>query len=133
MRYPSAILSAAAAAVAMLRSVTVGSDPAVNDSEDAASPIPRLTARRVEQLAFAGASDAEIADRFLVDPSDIATRYREVLRVARALRRISLRGLQYDAAKKLNASMLTWLGKNELGQSLSPAKPGEAMPELAEE
>jgi hypothetical protein len=87
-----------------------------------------MTPKLVEQLAYAGGTDAEIADRFLVDESVIANEFQLVLRKARAVRHIQIRGLQFDVAKKGNAPILTWLGRNELGQSLNPTSPGQPMP-----
>jgi hypothetical protein len=131
MKYPLAIFTAAAAAAWALVQSVIGSTQAQIDP-DAATPLPRLTPNLVEKLANAGATNAELADRFLVEESFIAREFADVLRATRAHRRIMLRGLQTDACRKLNASMLTWLGKNELGQSTSPEPPDEAMPEVYE-
>ena len=68
-----------------------------------------------------------------MDESVIATEFRLVLKKARAVRHMQIRGLQFDVAKKGNAPMLTWLGRNELGQSLNPASPGERIPQVEEE
>jgi hypothetical protein len=101
-----------------------------NPSDDWASPIPKMTAKLVEQYAYAGGTNAEIADRFLSDEAHIADRYRHILRSVRAQRKIHIRSLQFDLAKKLNASMLIWMGRNDLGQSTDPPPPEEPMPEF---
>jgi hypothetical protein len=131
MKYPLAIFTAAAAAAwALVRSVVGEAQPHIDP--DAATPPPRLTPNLVEKLANAGATNAEIADRCLVEESFVAREFADVLRATRAHRRMMLRGLQTDAARKLNASMLTWLGKNELGQSTSPEPADEPMPAVYE-
>jgi hypothetical protein len=116
----------------MARGFAFGNDngalPA-SDSESA-TPIPPMTARRVEAYAYAGGTDTEIAERFGVDESTIRHEFADVLRVARARRRLALRGLQYELAKKLNGPVLMWLGRNELGQSNNPIQPGEPEPEI---
>jgi hypothetical protein len=123
------ILFAAAAIVlfaGMVWAVTGESNP----SDDWASPIPRMTAKLVEQLAYAGGTNAEIADRFLSSEAFVARRYGNVLRSVRAQRKIHIRSLQFDLAKKLNASMLIWMGRNDLGQSNDPPAPEEPLPEF---
>jgi hypothetical protein len=128
---PYQIITAAAAVVANL--VRLLMDQPIWSEADQASTVPMITPKQVEKLAYAGATDAEIADRFLLDESVVANDYRPVLRVARAVRRMQIRGAQFNVATKGNASMLTWLGRNELGQSLNPASPGERMPSIEEE
>jgi hypothetical protein len=97
-----------------------------------AVPPPPLSPRLVEQYALAGCSDNEIADRFLIDPASLRRRFPDVLRAARAVRCVTLRRLQYDLARDSNSTMLIWLGRNELGQSLNPHQPGAAEPDLEE-
>lgn len=93
-------------------------------------PPPPLSAKLVEQYAYAGGSDGEIAARFLIDESSLRRRFADVLRAARAVRHLQLRKHQFDLAREGNTAMLTWLGRNELGQSLNPMQPGAAEPEL---
>jgi hypothetical protein len=124
-----ALFTAAAAAIAGFIRMAIGDEPLnwVNPA-DQASAIPPITDRLVEQYAYAGATDQEIADRFLIDPADLRRDYPNILRVARAVRGIVIRGYQFDLARKLNGPMLTWLGRNELGQALTPALPGHPDP-----
>jgi hypothetical protein len=131
MKYPLAIITAAAAVVAAIIRSVIGDPPPATDP-DAASPVPPITARQVENFAVAGGTDAEIADRFLKDPEFVAREYADVLRVARAQRKLHLRVAQFALAKKLNSPMLIWLGRNVLWQSNQPTEEGEAMPEVLE-
>lgn len=131
MRYPLAIFTAAAAALAaIIQSIVGDSEPKVDP--DAAAEIPQITPRLVERFAMIGGTDAEIADRFLKDESEIRREYRDVLRSGRAAHHLAIRHFQFEAAKKLNATALTWLGRNCLGQSNSPTNPGEAEPRVIE-
>ncbi len=102
-----------------------------SDEQDGPTPVPKITARAVEKLAFVGGTDQEIADRFQVDVKFLRQRYRGVLRVARALRKLAIRGYQSDQAKK-SVPMQIWLGRNELGQSQNPTPPEEQLPEIHE-
>jgi hypothetical protein len=70
----------------------------------------------VAGMAFAGASNVDIADFVGCAESTIRGRYCEILTKQRAGRRIKLRQLQWRAAEKGNATMLIFLGKQELGQ-----------------
>jgi hypothetical protein len=106
--------------------------PAIDNSAASAVPPPPLSAKLVEQYAYAGGSDGEIAARFLIDEGSLRRRFPDVLRAARAVRHLTLRKQQFDLAREGNATMLTWLGRNELGQSLNPSQRGEAEPELGE-
>lgn len=123
---------------ALLLSVTNLARPDLDETTDLADTadipgaVPALCAKLVEKYALGGGTDREIAERFLVDEKQLRDRYGEVLRVARALRQLTLRSHQFSVACKGNPSMLTWLGRNELGQSLNPNQPGEAEPEMEE-
>ncbi len=131
MKYPLAIFTAAAAAVtAIIQSIVGNTEPKFNP--DAATEIPPITPRQVEKLAMIGGTDAEIADRFLKDESEIRRDYRDVLRSTRAVHKLSIRQFQFEAAKKLNATALTWLGRNGLGQSNNPTATGEPEPRVLE-
>jgi len=129
MKHIFSIIAAAAAVVAGLIRLAVGDGASPPVDNGAAVVIPPMTPGLIQKLAFAGATDTEIADRFLTDEIKVKSEFSRALRVARALRRISLRGLQFDLARKLNGPSLIWLGRNELGQSLNPATPGEPLPE----
>ena len=84
-----------------------------------------IDAEQVEQMAMAGATNGMIADVFCVDEATIRRRFPEIVKKARALRRIELLKLQWQAAQKGNPALLIWLGKNELGQLDAPAMPVE--------
>ncbi len=131
MRHPHQwpIISAAMAAVSQLVDKATQQLQIITE----ASPIPPLTPRQVESFAYSGCTDKEIADRFLVDEIFIREQFADVLRATRAARAATIRRGQLDIAKNGNVSMLTWLGRNELGQSLNPTPPGEAEPELMPE
>lgn len=105
---------------------------AVMPDPDAATPIPKLCDKHVEQYAYGGGTDAEIAARFLIDEELLRQQFSTVLITSRALRSLHLRTFQFELAKKGNGPMLTWLGRNELGQSLTPTTPGIPEPGLEE-
>lgn len=79
-----------------------------------------LDPAEVERMATAGASNVMIADALGVDETTIRRGFPEIVKKARALRRIALLELQWESAKKGNPALLIWLGKNELGQSDTP-------------
>ena len=92
--------------------------------------VPAATAKAVYDAAYSGCTDLEIAGRHLVSQQHIRNHYAEDLEVARANRAYMLRKAQTVTALKGNAPLLTWLGRNELGQSLNPEQPLEAEPAL---
>jgi hypothetical protein len=100
-----------------------------NDPDDW-TPIPPLRAKIVESFVFAGCTDQEIADRFLVDAEHIRREFAAVLRATRGLRAYRLRQAQSKLAFDGNSPTLIWLGKNCLGQSNSPTAQGVAEPDL---
>ena len=104
----------------------MGLPPAADDVPPAATP----TQSAVHGYAFAGCSDREIADRFGLGEADVRDTFAAVLIMARAQRVYALRSAQTELARKGNAPMLTWLGRNELGQALSPGIHGVPEPEL---
>ena len=77
----------------------------------------------VEALAFKGATLDDMAIKLGCSLSTIKTRKKEdpeflaAIKRGESVRRLNLRDLQWDQAKKGNTTMLIWLGKNELGQS----------------
>ena len=88
----------------------------------------------VSSYAYHGCSDREIADRFGLSEADVRGAFAAVLARSRALRAFALRKAQTElATAKGNGPMLTWLGRNELGQSLAPAAGGEPEPDLPAE
>jgi hypothetical protein len=101
------------------------------DSDDD-TPIPNLTAKAIVDAAYVGCTDHDIARRHQVTEEHIRERYAIDLEIARGNRAYALRKAQFVTALKGNASLLTWLGRNELGQSLSPQQPLEAEPALGE-
>ena len=70
----------------------------------------------VEKLASYGCKNVEIADFFNCSVDTITGRFSDILRKGRAELKRSLRKAQIDFALKGNATLLIWLGKNELGQ-----------------
>ena len=97
-----------------------------------ASDNAESTSQKIEGYAAIGGTDAEIADRFGLDAASLRADFETVLRSSRALGKLSLRRAQWDLAMKGNGPMLTWLGRNMLGQSLNPQTPGEREPEMEE-
>ena len=100
---------------------------------DDATPIPPLTERAVEEHVRAGGTDAEIAALFDVELETFQQLFKPLLARVRAQRVLKLRETQTTAALEGNVALLTWLGRNELGQSASPEKPGEPEPKLEEQ
>ena len=54
--------------------------------------------------------------------------YADVLRATRAFRAFVIRRKEFEVAKDGSSSMLTWLGRNELGQSGQSVKPAIHLP-----
>jgi hypothetical protein len=83
---------------------------------------PRLIEleKQVENYARIGCSDRDIGDMLGVAHTTIARRYAPILIKARSESRSMLRKWQMDLARKGNATMLIWLGKNVLKQSDNP-------------
>ncbi len=129
MRLAPTVFSAAAAAIAGVIRLALGDDQLhwVAPS-DQASPIPPITEKAIEQYVLGGATDQEIADRFLIEVTELRRDYANVIRVARAMHRIAVRRSQFDFARKPNGPMLIWLGRNELGQSANGAEADEETP-----
>jgi hypothetical protein len=109
--------------------------PPPPDDPDQGHPIPPLTAKQVEVFAYCGCTDREIADLFMISELHLLDRFGLNLMTIRARRKYDLRKAQFDLAKTGDgghAQMLTWLGRNELGQSLNPQQPLEGEPVLEE-
>ncbi len=136
------IVTLAVAAAALVRRRAAAADGAdvvvarrVTPEEQMATP---PTPAAVQGYAYAGCTDREIADRFGLTEADVRAAFAAVLAFSRAQRAYLLRRAQTDLAAGPpgggkaagNATMLTWLGRNELGQSLSPTARGEPEPEV---
>jgi hypothetical protein len=90
-----------------------------------------LNSETIEKYATYGCTEQEMADRFLVSEEFIRTRFPDELRRGWARHRISIRKAQWSyAIAKGGAALLTWLGRNSLGQTQLPEKPTLAEPEL---
>ena len=127
MRF-TGLISFLAGIVPVVVSRLKGGPPGPND----ASEIPDPTADRVEQYGILGGTESEIADRFDVEATTLRADFERVLKVSRALHKLSVRRAQYDLAMKGNGPMLIWLGRNVLGQSSDPQTPGIAEPTFEE-
>tara|TARA_Y100000004_G_scaffold60570_1_gene67691 strand:- start:2178 stop:2489 length:312 start_codon:yes stop_codon:yes gene_type:complete len=75
---------------------------------------------QLEKLASFGCTNLEIASFFGCTESLIRKSYSEYLTKGRNKGKIRLRQMQYKLAEKGNATMLIWLGKQDLGQSEHP-------------
>jgi hypothetical protein len=71
----------------------------------------------VEYLASIGCTAQEIADLYKCSRDTIYARFRQELTKGRAEGKKKLRDIQWDIARKGNAAMAIFLGKNQLGQS----------------
>jgi hypothetical protein len=94
-----------------------------------ARPKLEISPKVVFNYAKLGATNREIAGFFGCDESVIRRRFPAELTKARAARHMTLRKWQFALARKGNATMLIWLGKNELKQSDAPGTPDDADPE----
>jgi hypothetical protein len=122
---------------AMLSTIFIPSapPPPPPDDPDEGHPIPPLTAKQVEVFAYCGCTDREIADLFMISELHLLDRFGLDLMTIRARRKYDLRKAQFDLAKTGDgghAQMLTWLGRNELGQSLNPQQPDDLGPLMEE-
>ncbi len=86
--------------------------------------------KQVENLALLGLANEDIADILGVSASTVRRRFKALLAKSRGNRRAILRKYQWEAAKKGSASVLIWLGKNELGQRSDPAPEDTEIPEV---
>jgi len=83
----------------------------------------------IRNLALQGATDRDICEFLDIDETELAREFGEMLIHARAQRRISLRKKQTAVAIEGNASMLSLLGKHELGQTPTSAGADNSWPE----
>ena len=81
-------------------------------------PAPiEIDAGLVQKLASIQCTDAEIAAVCGCSETTVKRRCREALDVGRAHANVSLRRVQWKAARKGNIVMMIWLGKQYLGQT----------------
>lgn len=69
------------------------------------------------ELIVQGATDREIGDILGINHTTVTNRFSPIIKKKRAERRIALRKAQYDNAIAGNATLLIWLGKQELEQT----------------
>lgn len=97
-----------------------------------ARPPLEIDGVQVEKLATLGCKTTEIAHFFDCSTDTIERRFAAELTKGRASLRISLRRWQLDAARKGNATLLIWLGKQLLeqieSQSVVLSEPQSAKP-----
>jgi hypothetical protein len=92
-----------------------------------------LNSAEVEKLATFGCTIQDIADRFLVSEEFVRMNFPDELRRGWAIHRIGIRQAQWlYAVKKGGSALLTWLGRNALGQSHVAEKPSEQEPVVTE-
>jgi hypothetical protein len=72
---------------------------------------------QIREMASTGAPDYEIADAIGWNVNDLLSRFGPVLKQARATRALTLRKKQTEVALGGNSSLLTFLGKYDLGQN----------------
>ena len=73
--------------------------------------------KRVYDMIYTGTSVERIAMTFNVTRNTMYNKFRQVIGTAQLNREMDLRRAQRSAALGGNATMLVWLGKNELGQT----------------
>lgn len=83
-------------------------------------PRKELDPRRVEELSSLGCTQEEIAELLGCSQDTLSRRCAASMRKGWAQRNLSLRRSQFRAAKRGNAVMLVFLGKNYLHQSDQP-------------
>lgn len=82
-----------------------------------ARPLLDVDEGKIAELAFQGARNSEIAFVLGIDDQTLVGRFSRILNKKRAERRVALRKSQTDKAMGGDATMLIWLGKNELDQT----------------
>jgi hypothetical protein len=83
----------------------------------------------IKKLVMDGATDQEICDLHDLSWETLSSKFGQTITAARAERRLWLRRLQNEAAAKGSASILSLLGKYELGQTTQKDSADEAWPE----
>jgi hypothetical protein len=134
LRAGPAVFSAAATAIAGFIRLAIG-DEKVNwvPPSGQASPIPPITERLIEYYIFHGARDQDVADRFLIELTELHQHYANVIRASRAMHHITLAKAQFDLARKPNSSVLNLLCRFKLGQSAAGSEAEEKVPSLEED
>jgi hypothetical protein len=84
-----------------------------------ARPFKEIDADQVYKLASLGCKVTEIADFFGCDRDTIHNRFQDELTKGKADLKMSVRRWQLETAKKGNATMQIWLGKQILDQKES--------------
>jgi hypothetical protein len=95
---------------------------------------PANLSPQIQGMAHAGSTNREIAEFLEISETFLKTQYGAQLKKWRAERKVRLRARQTTLANEGNATMLSHLGKHELGQSGRRADPADsfAEPELDE-
>ena len=84
---------------------------------------------RIRELAADGLRDDDIAVLLNCTPDDLRERFGNLLNKTRAERHLKISRAQMDFAEKGNATLLIWLGRNELQQTEKPqSEPEDSMP-----
>ena len=81
-----------------------------------ARPKKDIDENQVRDLASINCSYEEMALIVGCDEKTLSNRFSQVIKEGRANLKMSLKRMQYELAKKGNATMLIWLGKIILGQ-----------------
>lgn len=81
-----------------------------------ARPKKVIDPEQVKALAGIGCTMIEIASVMKCSVDTLENRFSDVIKEGRETGRMSLRRMQWEAAKKGNTVMLIWLGKQLLGQ-----------------
>lgn len=82
-----------------------------------ARPLKEIDENLVVKLAKVGCSNESIAIQCECSVDTLTRRFADVLEKSRQEMKTTLRIWQLEAARKGNATMLIWLGKQLLGQS----------------
>lgn len=81
-----------------------------------ARPRKKIDPEQVEKLAALNCSYEEMANVVGCDPSTLTRRFAQAIKKGRSFGNVSLRRKQFELAMAGNATMLIWLGKQQLGQ-----------------
>lgn len=85
--------------------------------EEMGRPLIPVDENKIAELALNGARNSEIAYIIGIDDKTLVDRFSRLLNKKRAERRLTLRTAQTSKAMSGDATMLIWLGKNELEQT----------------
>lgn len=81
-----------------------------------ARPVKQIDENLIDGLARIGCTDEEIGLIVGCSSDTLVRRYAERIKSGRAQMKMSLRRMQIRLAEEGNATMLIWLGKQNLGQ-----------------